>query len=173
MISTIKSVSSLSSELSEDRQTVASTSNTLTMPEDDICARLDRVNAWRLDRQCAALPSPPLRTHNSSNITAMGGAGGGMLELSDILHKASKLQAQRLSNQDFARKKPQLGPVRNAETDRETFLAGIARGLGQLGDEIQEQRSAHVHPRDHMRRVVLASVQRLHHMGTPALKRDI
>ncbi|KAJ1878475.1 hypothetical protein H4R99_002843 [Coemansia sp. RSA 1722] len=163
MISAIKSVSSLSSELSEDRQTVTSTSNTLTMPEDDICARLDRVNGWRLDRQCAALPNTTSRAPNSGC-----GAAGGMLELSDILHKASKLQSQRLSNQDYTPKKPQRGPLRTAEMDREAFLAGIARGLGQMNDdEGEEQRPVNVHPRDHMRRVVLQSVQRLHRMGAP------
>ncbi|KAJ2376021.1 hypothetical protein IW150_002220 [Coemansia sp. RSA 2607] len=183
MISAIKSVSSFSSDLSEDRITVGSTSNTLTMPEDDICARLDRVNGWRLDRQCAAMPSmASLRKANSSisssNNRAAGGAGGGMLELSDILHQASKMQAQRLSNQDYTPRKQQWppSPAKDEETlapapqTREAFLAGIARNLVHLRSEHQESCDEDVHPRDRMRRFVFASIDMLHRQSSPSIK---
>ncbi|KAJ1724391.1 hypothetical protein LPJ53_001347 [Coemansia erecta] len=141
------------------------------MPEDDIYARLDRVNGWRLDRQCAAMPSlASLRKANSSinssgnsGSKAAGGASGGMLELSDILHQASKMQAQRLSNQDYTPRKQQRppSPSKDEETlapapqTREAFLAGIARNLVHLRSEPQESHDEDIHPRDRMRRVVI------------------
>ncbi|KAJ2723407.1 hypothetical protein GGI07_002682 [Coemansia sp. Benny D115] len=159
MLREAKSASSLGSELSEDRQTAISSSNTLTSPEDDICARLDRVNAWRLDRQCAA----PRRS-------------GGMLELSDILHKASRIQAHRLTNQDYT-------PRRSTQTDtkevveqplkvpKEALLASIASRLGRLTGVSDSNRCIQcTGPREHTKRLVLLSIEKLHRVGVPTMR---
>ncbi|KAJ1947309.1 hypothetical protein GGF37_000491 [Kickxella alabastrina] len=112
---TIESFSSLISELSEDQQTVESTGNITLAMANDIYAQLDRVSNRRLDKQCAALPRRPTIRQPSSS------SGGGMLELSDILHRASKMQAQRLSNQDYTRKPgQQLAAGRQSQSAKRT-----------------------------------------------------
>ncbi|KAJ1893404.1 hypothetical protein LPJ66_005783 [Kickxella alabastrina] len=167
---TIESFSSLISELSEDQQTVESTGNITLAMADDIYTQLDRVSNRRLDKQCAAPPRrPTIRRPGSSS-------GGGMLELSDILHRASKMQAQRLSNQDYTRKPGhQLAAGRQSQsakrTEREKVLAEIARELklmGSLEREMETERELG-HTREHVRRLVLSSIQKLHKKNTPDL----
>ncbi|KAJ2399463.1 hypothetical protein GGI23_002641 [Coemansia sp. RSA 2559] len=55
--------------------------------EDFICAKLDQMGRRRLDSQCAQL-KPPRQPSKQ-------------VDLSDILFRASKLTANRMSNQDF------------------------------------------------------------------------
>ncbi|KAJ1782534.1 hypothetical protein LPJ59_006787 [Coemansia sp. RSA 2399] len=58
-----------------------------TTNEDFICAKLDQMGRRRLDSQCAQL-KPPRQPSKQ-------------VDLSDILFRASKLTANRMSNQDF------------------------------------------------------------------------
>ncbi|KAJ1951219.1 hypothetical protein FBU59_000291 [Linderina macrospora] len=164
--------------------------------EQEMVDLLSRAHAWRLDSQCASLRPQQQR----------------MLELGDILHKASRLTAHRLTNQDYT--PPALQRMERLERvacdldemseqdrrieqrtfmtsvrSREMFLVGIAGKLGRVdgktaleprgraytegSDEEGEEgeqaldRQRAVHPREHMRRFVQKSIERLNSIGRP------
>ncbi|KAJ2696801.1 hypothetical protein H4218_004382 [Coemansia sp. IMI 209128] len=188
MLSALRSLSSLS-ELSEDRvseitckgdyDTEKHAARDQESEEFEICAQLDRVNAWRLDSQCAVRRPRQARA----------------VELGDIMHRAGRLEARRLASQDFTplrlRRMASLERVADgldamadarmeqrmalsSQRVRELFLVGIAARLGRVdgcteiirrGDELPCRIQSAEHPRDHMRRFVIASIERINRMG--------
>ncbi|KAJ2838677.1 hypothetical protein J3B01_001249 [Coemansia erecta] len=97
-------------------------------------------------------------------------------QLGDIAQQASRLSALRLSNQDFTpiavRRLESLQRVDELmsvprERERESFLKGIAERLARVDTS---DREASVHPRDHMRRILVRSIDRLHRLGTPSIQ---
>ncbi|KAJ2640899.1 hypothetical protein GGF44_002365 [Coemansia sp. RSA 1694] len=202
MLAAFRSLSSLS-ELSEDRASetickggsisinslqsasdfgsekqLASTQET---EELEICAQLDRVNAWRLDSQCAVRRPRQARA----------------MELGNIMHRAGRLvEARRLANQDFTparlrriasleRVADGLDAMADARSTqrmalssqrvRELFLVGIAARLGRVDGCTEITRSPDnidccrfqcaEHPRDHMRRFVISSIERINRLS--------
>ncbi|KAJ2319974.1 hypothetical protein IWW52_001649 [Coemansia sp. RSA 2704] len=134
---------------------------------EDLCNRLDRAGGRRLDHQCAALPARPRQVS----------------ELGEILQRAGRLNAQRMSNQDFTpasvrrlerlervselAARPPGARMSSAQQEREPLLAGIASSLS--GADLRGEERAGEHPRDHMRRVLFRSIDRLHRLGSPAM----
>ncbi|KAJ1966272.1 hypothetical protein GGI12_000177 [Dipsacomyces acuminosporus] len=136
-----RSVSSVSTGISsiEHDRTPASNATSDSADVCDIYDILDRVHARRLDTQCAAFKPKQLR----------------MLELGDILHKAERINAKRLTNQEYTppeiRRMQSLQRVASelddmTESDgrsqqrtllsplraREMFLVSIAGKLGRV-----------------------------------------
>ncbi|KAJ2716518.1 hypothetical protein H4R19_000593 [Coemansia spiralis] len=141
----------------------------------ELCAQLDEATGRRLDRQCAQLQLQHRRT----------------AELGDILQRAGRLSAQRLTNQDYTPAAvrrieclervaaqlddlPDMRLTQSTDADphhrpHEAFLHTIAARLRRM-DAHAEPLSDHQraeHPRDHMRRVLLRSINRLHRLGPP------
>ncbi|KAJ2910470.1 hypothetical protein GGI21_000841 [Coemansia aciculifera] len=118
-----------------------------------ICAQLDRVNARRLDSQCAVRRRLPPR-------------------------QQQHLQRRRLANQDLSQQRlpppssqdydgGQRLAVLSAQRGRELFLAGIADRLGRLDTDrgsLANDQQAVLHPRVRMRRFVFASVDRINRL---------
>ncbi|KAJ1996893.1 hypothetical protein GGI04_001793 [Coemansia thaxteri] len=179
MLSALKSLSPLS-ELSEDRvsESVFSCSTEYEklplMPtsreceELEICAQLDRLNARRLDRQCAVRRPRPQRLLNVSAHSAS------LERIADGLDHLSASDARRFQRA--------LSPHRL----REAFLVGIATRLARLdgcsaiahsSDDLPLTSSSSSprmqcanshHPREYMRRVVISSIGSLNRLGEPA-----
>ncbi|PIA18329.1 hypothetical protein COEREDRAFT_79818 [Coemansia reversa NRRL 1564] len=154
---------------------------------DDLYVQLDRANGRRLDHQCAQLR---LRQQQTA-------------ELGDILLHADRLNAQRLSNQDYTpatvrrieslervserlnrltdSRQTQRARLSSQQQAREEFLINIAERLSHM-DEIVDAEcheigagfsEQHVeHPREHMRRSLLRSIDRLHRLESPILNSD-
>ncbi|KAJ1991662.1 hypothetical protein GGI25_004071 [Coemansia spiralis] len=128
-----------------------------------ICAQLDQMGRRRLDSQCARLRPPK------------------QLELSEILHRAGRLTANRMSNQDFmpqrrleSRSADGLDSLRaelSPERVREMCLASIAARLkrtSSIGDD--DASWQHVeHPREHMRELLTQTIDRFKQMDDPAM----
>ncbi|KAJ1741038.1 hypothetical protein LPJ79_003582 [Coemansia sp. RSA 1821] len=155
---------------------------------EDLCTRLDRASGRRLDHQCASLRPPRPRQ---------------VSELGEILQRAGRLRAQRMSNQDYtpanvrrleslervtemsvsdtqqqqlpamsmARRQPQLrGMIPQQQSGRESVLFSIAARLSRMDSKHSSQdNERNVHPRDHMRRILFRSIDRLHRLGALAL----
>ncbi|KAJ2357237.1 hypothetical protein IWW50_001443 [Coemansia erecta] len=178
-----------------------SVSLSITDTSDDLCTRLDRARARRLDQQCAALRTQP-RLDESS-------------ELGEILMHAGRLSAHRMSNQDYTpasvRRRERLERVSEIAGElpvdeqprigRESFLVGIAMRLARLdgqgglarvdgvtdggvadvtggeaddvtdsgADDVTDGGADEEHPRDHMRRVLFRSIDRLQRLGSPTM----
>ncbi|KAI8322651.1 hypothetical protein GQ54DRAFT_297257 [Martensiomyces pterosporus] len=189
--------STITSSSEGGRSTLANNRDSALVDGEEMCEMLNRVHSWRLDTQCATLRPRQLR----------------MLELGDILHRAGRLSANRLTNQDYTppairrmeslqrvadeleemtesdRRQQQrtlLSPLR----DREMFLVSIAGKLGRVDgttslavrreclctatssdsscydeDDGACGRQRAVHPREHMRRFVQRSIERLHRLS--------
>ncbi|KAJ2781931.1 hypothetical protein H4R18_002572 [Coemansia javaensis] len=110
------------------------------------------------------------------------------VELGDILQRAGRLNAQRLSNQDYTpaavrriesleRLSEGLGyPPQRIDVcpqlqAREAFLLSIATRLRRIGARLDPPAAAQraEHPRDHMRRTLLRSISRLHGLASPGM----
>ncbi|KAJ2484528.1 hypothetical protein IWW47_005663, partial [Coemansia sp. RSA 2052] len=165
------------SDFGSEKQ-LASTQET---EELEICAQLDRVNAWRLDSQCAVRRPRQARA----------------MELGNIMHRAGRLvEARRLANQDFTPARLRriaslervadgldaMADARSAQRMalssqrvRELFLVGIAARLGRVDGCTEITRSPDnidccrfqcaEHPRDHMRRFVISSIERINRLS--------
>ncbi|KAJ2832885.1 hypothetical protein FBU31_002004 [Coemansia sp. 'formosensis'] len=182
MLSALRSLSSLS-ELSEDRASevtckVGSYDEKQSGEEQEeegleICAQLDRVNAWRLDSQCAVRRRRPQRQRTS---------GGGEVQmrlanqdLSSLRRMASlERVAQGLDGLADARMEQRL--ALSAQRVRELFLVGIAARLGRVDgctqivkEEMPCRMQSAEHPRDHMRRFVIASIERINRLNVDAM----
>ncbi|KAJ2452380.1 hypothetical protein EV183_002960 [Coemansia sp. RSA 2336] len=158
---------------------------------EDLCTRLDRASGRRLDHQCASLRPPRPRQ---------------VSELGEILQRAGRLRAQRMSNQDYtpanvrrlerlervtemavsdtqqqqqspamvvARRQPQSRGItlqQQQQTGRESVLFSIAARLSRMDSKHGSQgNESNVHPRDHMRRILFRSIDRLYRLGSPTL----
>ncbi|KAJ1730379.1 hypothetical protein LPJ61_003039 [Coemansia biformis] len=140
----------------------------------DLSIRLDRAGECRLERQGTQL--------HQRRAT----------ELGDIMQRAGRLNAQRLTNQDYTpasvrriecleRVSEQLGDLADARQlqradagplprPHEAFLHMIAARLRRIDGRaglLPDQRAEH--PRDYMRRTLLRSIDRLHRLGPPAM----
>ncbi|KAJ2764769.1 hypothetical protein IWQ56_004364 [Coemansia nantahalensis] len=142
----------------------------------DLCAQLDEANGRRLDRQCAQLQ------HRRTE------------ELGDILQRAGRLNAQRLTNQDYTPAAvrrieslervaerlddpPDAGLAPRGDADpqhrtHEAFLHDVAARLRHIDGsaELPPPGQRAEHPRDHMRRFLLRSIERLHSLAPPAME---
>ncbi|KAJ2744807.1 hypothetical protein GGI20_002660 [Coemansia sp. BCRC 34301] len=169
MLAAFRSLSSLS-ELSEDRSS-ETTCSPLQGPETEeleIYAQLDRVNARRLDAQCAVR-----RPHRQRQA----------LLKSDTRRLVSQdFTLPRLASQDLTpprlrriasleRVADGLAALNDARSDqrhalseqrlRELFLVAIAARLRRVDGAAEIKQCAAEHPRDHMRRFVIASIGRI------------
>ncbi|KAJ2567590.1 hypothetical protein GGH12_000286 [Coemansia sp. RSA 1822] len=137
--------------------------------------------------QCAPSTACASTTHaesifdsNSSQAPSIDTALRTHVQLGDIAQQASRLSALRLSNQDFTpmavRRLESLQRVDELmsvprERERESLLKGIAVRLARLdtSDMERSDRERNVHPRDHMRRILVRSIDRLHRLGSPSM----
>ncbi|KAJ2829502.1 hypothetical protein GGI24_002124 [Coemansia furcata] len=182
MLSALRSLSSLS-ELSEDRASevtckVGGYDEKQESEEEEgleICAQLDRVNAWRLDSQCAVRRR---RRPQQRQRTSGGGEVQMRLANQDLssLRRMASLErvAQGLDALADARMEQRL--ALSAQRVRELFLVGIAARLGRVDgcteivrEEMPCRMQSAEHPRDHMRRFVIASIERINRLNVDAM----
>ncbi|KAJ2551313.1 hypothetical protein EV175_003739 [Coemansia sp. RSA 1933] len=137
-----------STTLDYDASTMPSLPTTATAgsrqtTEDFICAKLDQMGRRRLDSQCAQL-KPPRQPSKQ-------------VDLSDILFRASKLTANRMSNQDFT-------PQRVRRIESLHRIAGRGRGgaesalsASEAGDGAQDRHHIEMSPQ-RTRELFLANI---------------